>query len=328
METGKVCLFILLAALGSWAASPSETEDVLRQGRLLQSQGKLVEARQRFEDALGKATGVPEQADLQVSALSNLANVEIDLGRPESAARLFNQAIRVLQSGRDDQTPNIENLRVQLAELYLEAGETMTAETLVKQVMGSQAARGAADTADAALAGDVLACVYARQKKLREAETGERKALAILDALGRQGHAEYAVAMLHLGSVLSMRNRPADALPYLERALAAMRRLPLHNPDMEGAAEIALAHAYSSTGRAEEALNSAEDARRTIQNYFGPSHPRTAGALLEEAAALKKVGQKTAARRAQLEGERIISENKGTRVASTVPVEALVEQKH
>lgn len=327
MPTGNVCLFILLAALCSWAAPPLETQDDLRQGRLLQSHGRLDEARRKFQDALGKATGAPRQPDLQVSALSDLANVEIDLGHPETAVQLYNQAIRVLQTGSEDHAANIENLRIQLAELYLEGGDTMTAERLVKQVIGSQTSRGAADTPEAAFARDVLACVYARQRKLREAETDERQALATLEALGRQSDSEYAVATLHLGSMLNMQKHPADALPVLQNALAALRRLPLRQPDMEAAAEIALAHAYASTGSREEALNSAEAARQTVGNYFGPTHPRTAVTLLEEAAVLRKIGQKTAARRVQLEGERIVSENKGTSVAATVPVEALVEQR-
>jgi hypothetical protein len=95
---------------------------------------------------------------------------------------------------------------------------------------------------------------------------------------------------------------------------------------MEASAEIALASVYSFLGRVEEALRSAEDARETAANYYGTNHPATAAILLGEAAVLRTVGQKAAARRAQREGESILTGNTDKGISATVPLEALVER--
>ena len=123
MQTGRVCLFIAFAALCSRAASPSEIEDDLKHGQLLQSQGRLAEARQQFQEALSKANVIPEPPELQVSALSNLASVEIDLAHVETAARLYNRSIAILHNSHGDHASAIENLRLQLAGLYLRDAE-------------------------------------------------------------------------------------------------------------------------------------------------------------------------------------------------------------
>lgn len=323
MRMGKVCAFALLATLRFLAASTSETEDDIRHGRLLQSQGRLTEARQKYQDALTKSSRAPEQAELQVSALWNLANVEVDLGNLETAARIYNQAIGALQATGND-IAKIEILRMQLAEVYLEGGDAMTADRLIHQVIAGQNARGSPKTPEGAVALDVLSCVYVGQKKLREAELSERQALAILEAPGPKRDREYGTVMLHLGSILNMRKRPADALPFLEDALATLHALPLRQPDMEGAAQMALAHAYSLTGRTAEALSAAEEAGRTVRNYYGPEHYQTAVTLLEEAEVLRRIGEKAAARSAQVEGNRIMGEIRGPGLTATIPADALL----
>lgn len=328
MQTGRVCLFVAFSALSLRAASPSEIGDDLKHGQLLQSQGRLAEAQQQFHQALSKATAISEPPDFQVSALSNLASVEIDLAHVATAARLYNRAISLLQNSKGDRAPAIENLQIQLAELYLESGETVTAEKLVKRVIAAQEGRQSVTTPDTAFARDVLACVYAHQKKFREAEMAERRALSIMDVLGGQDDPEYAVATLHFGSFLNSQKRSADAVPYVQKALAMLRKLPVRQPAMEAAAGITLASAWSFMGRPEEALNLTEEARRTVRNYYGANHPRTASILLAEAAVLRKIGQKAAARSAQLEGERILTGKSDIGIGVTVPLEALLPERH
>ena len=323
MRNARVRLCLAFAALSTWAASPSDVEDDIRQGRLLQSQGRLAEAEQQFQAALSKPTQVPLQPELQAAALSGLAGVEIDLVHNDLAARLYNRAIGMLQKA-GGHLPEIENIRVQLAEVYLQGGETDTAEKLVQSAIASQKVRHSADTPEAAFALDIQACISAFRKNFRAAETAEREALSILYGRGRQSGPEYAVSTLHLASFLNSQKRPADALPYAQTALTLLHELPVPLPAMEGASEITLASIYSVIGRNEDALNAAEAGIQKVRAYYGANHPGTASTLLAEAAILRRIGRKTEARRAQKEGEMITAATRGAGVSDTVPLQALL----
>jgi tetratricopeptide (TPR) repeat protein len=319
MQRLRACLFLVIVSAVSGATSTSEVSELLQQGQVLQSQGQFIEAEQRFQAAVNKANAVSQPSTAQVAALANLANVEIDLGRTDTAARLYNRGIGILRNGNTGNTLLIEELSLRLAELYLEAGQAATAGKLVDRVIGSQQSRHASPRWADAFARDLRAGVYAYQKKLPQAERMEREAISIFDALNCRNDPEYGVAMVHLAMFLNLRKHPADALPYAQRALATLSAIPVRPVIIEADAKITLASIYSRLGRAGEARASVQEARAMVEDHYGPDHPSTGRVLLAEAAVLRTIGEKTTARIAQARGRKILAAGATIGVTATVP---------
>ena len=326
MQSGKVCLLVSVLSLAARSEIPTKWVEDMRQGLSLQSQGHLAEAESRFESALREVEQLPGQADLQAAALSHLANVEIDLSRPEEASRLCQRAISILVHSAGEADARVESLRIELAGLYVESGQTTTAAKLLHKIIAFQASNAQTASPEGAFALDVLATLYARRKKLAAAEAAERQSLSVLEALPAAQVAAVAVGLgnLHLSIFLNSRKRAAEALPYAERARTIFQALPLPEPPMEAAADMSLASIHASLGRRGEAEAESERAFRVVESFYGPNHPQTAWMLLAHAAVLRRIDRKQEARVIQKRAERILREAGKNYLEETVPVEALL----
>ncbi len=330
MRSGMVCLCLsVFSAAASMQASDNRTpEDLamdIREGQLLQSKGLLKDAENRLQSAVnGTERLVPARPALLAAALSNLASVETDIGRLAEASRLYERAIRVLvrSGGADDR---IQTFRIRLAELYLESGETSTAEQIVHKVIAEQATAPEASRPNQAYALDVLACIYSHQKKAAAAEKAERESLAILEALPDVDRSSLAIGTLHMSTFLSIRKRPEEALTYAQRAREMFLALPVRQPPMEGAVEINLASAYAGMRMANEAQSASDRALAVAEKYYGPNHPKTALMYLARAAVLRRAGRKKEAQVAQKQGEKLLAASGNSPLASTVPIEGLFQ---
>jgi tetratricopeptide (TPR) repeat protein len=321
MFIGNVYLLGAFVALLSQAAPLVEIGDDLQQGQLMQSRGQFARAEQHFEAALQKSRDFPEQ----LAAISNLASLETELWHLDRAAELYGRAIGMLNKNGGDVEPEIQKLRTQLAELYLEIGDISTAKALLKRVIAARKAHRMIANADTALALGVLACVYAYEKDATTAEQAERESLSMLETVGKHEDAAFAIGTLHLATFLNQRKHPSEALPYAERSLTMFRKLPVLQPAMEGAAEIALASVYAQLRRAAEAQSSAEIAYLIVERYYGADHPKTATILLAQAGVLRTIGRNSAARQLQERAEKILAAyRQPPRLASTVPLQALL----
>jgi len=249
--SGRVCLFVLLWALAASAEPAPELAEKIRQGRSLQSQGRFAEAESRFESVLQETERLPGQADLQATALSHLASVEIDLGRLEEASRLCERAISILIKSAGEADGRVQTLRTELAGLYVESGQSTTAEKLLRRIIAFQVSQAQTATPQAAFALDVLACLYARRKNLAVAEAAERQSLSVLEALPNPDLTSVALGNLHLSIFLNSRKRAAEALPYAERASTNVK-------DASGTAT-----RHGSSGRHEPSFHSCR--RRTAE---------------------------------------------------------------
>jgi tetratricopeptide (TPR) repeat protein len=127
MSIGNVYLLGAFVALLSQAAPLVEIGDYLQQGQLLQSRGQFAQAERHFEAALQKSRDLPER----LAAISNLASLETELWHLDRAAELYGRAIGMLNKNGGDVEPEIQKLRTQLAELYLEIGDISTAKALL-----------------------------------------------------------------------------------------------------------------------------------------------------------------------------------------------------
>ena len=324
MQSGKVCLLVSVLSVAARSEMPTKWVEDMRQGLSLQSQGRFAEAKSRFESALREVEQPPGQADLQAATLSRLASVEIDLSRLEEASRLCQRAISILVQSVGEADARVQSLRIELAGLYVESGQTTTAAKLLHKIIAFQASNAQTASAEGAFALDVLATLYARRKKLAAAEAAERQSLSVLEALPAAHVAAVAVGDLHLSIFLNSGKRAAEALPYAERAKTIFETLPLPEPPMEAAADMSLASIHASLGRRGEADAESERAFRVVENFYGPNHPQTAWMLLAHAAVLRRIDRKQEARVIQKRGERILREAGKNYLGETVPVEALL----
>jgi tetratricopeptide (TPR) repeat protein len=318
------CLMTSMICAGLYAEPQTEVADAIAQGRLLQSQGHLVEAEQRFKEAVDASERLSMNPCATVAALSRLASAELDLSRLDTAVGLYNRAIIVLRKKPNTCDSSIETLRLQMADVFMEAGQIAKARGLIgpKDVRGQMRL-----DSNTALRLDVLAVLYAFQGKLAAAEKSERQSLAILAALGTVEDSAFAIGFLHLSSVLNLRKEPLQALPYAMRSLAIVQALPLAQPAMEALANATLASIYSRLGRNEEARCKAAEAYIEIRNHYGPNHPRTAMILFAQAAVLRTIGLKQAAQDAQHEAERIRAEGRSYGIDVIVPLESLLPRR-
>jgi tetratricopeptide (TPR) repeat protein len=169
MYIGKVCTLIAITAALSSAATAPDVSEALEQGRRLQSQGRFSEAEQQLEAALRRAGEIPDQTENQVAALANLASVDIDLDLPNKALSTYQRAVSILLKSDRAGDPRLTELYGQMAELYLEDGQTSTAEKILRNLLGRGGGRPTERNDAGALALDVMACVYAHEKKLDRA---------------------------------------------------------------------------------------------------------------------------------------------------------------
>jgi tetratricopeptide (TPR) repeat protein len=331
MHTGKVCLLLAIVSVAAGAEWPADIDQDIRQGRWLQSQGRFAEAEKRFASALHAAEKLSGRPDIQVAAVSNLASIKIDLAQLDEAARLYERALRILITDGGKEDPRVGRVQVQLAELYLEAGQTATAEKLLNnavkllhQSTSSQPGASGEAGSDTAVALDVLACVYSHQGKQAAAEASEREALSIFQTASPPDPAYIAIANMHMAAFLNVQKRPEEALPYAASALEKFRALPVPQPGMEAAADITLASVYAQTKRESDAISVSQAAYRIVEDFYGPRHPKTALVLLSRAAILRTIGKKKEARLDQRQGEQILAENGQRGALETVPVQGLL----
>lgn len=93
---------------------------------------------------------------------------------------------------------------------------------------------------------------------------------------------------------------------------------------IEANAKAVLASIHLELGHAAEARANIQDARAMVENQYGANDSRTGHMLLAEAAVLRTIGEKRAARAAQARGEKILSVSNGAGLAATVPMQALL----
>ena len=319
----NLCLF----AMVSFAAQAQQDAwtEAMSQGRSLQNQGRFREAVELFQSALQEAERLPRSPARQAAALYQLATVNADLGSLEKAARLSARAASILTKtvGADD--PLLQIVRTELAELLINSRQLSTAEGLLKQIIAAQARASQTASLPGARALDDLACVYAAQKKRAAAEKLERQALSFLETLQGSGELSLAIVSLHLAMVLDSTKRPAEALPYAERAAGVLKRLPESHPYLEAEAAMSLASLYVVVGRRNEAEPQARKAVDLVERVYGPDHPYTAWMWIGRAAVLRRLDRKSEAAAAQKQGQRILTERgQRDRLGDTVPFNALV----
>ena len=324
MRAGKVCLVqgVLVAAM---LAQPGGWQETIRQGHLLQRQGHWPAAEAAFQKAFTEAAGQPDAARWQARALADLSSLRADQGNASDAARLSEQAANLLARTAGEDDGLLQDLRMDLAEMYLSAGEADTGEHLFRQVLSAQTKVSQTQTRQHARVLIGLAEAAAWRGNLGPAEKSLRQALSILENYPNSGARLAAIGNLHLAAIQNSKGRDSEGLDSVTRAERFLRLDPFASPAMLSEAAMLRASLCIRAGCRNESEADSAHAVEIDENYYGREHVLTAWTILARAAVLRRLGRTRESQAAQQEGARILAGLKRRELLhDTVPLNALV----
>ena len=242
--------------------------------------GQLAAAYRQLGD-FGRATELAIQArdaapdDAQrARALLELGRARAAQGEPDAATRDLRDALALAPRGFD-----IE-VRLRLAEIAAEAGDT-DALTLASEALAD--ARAARDVGQVAQALAVVGGIHFRRSELDPAATALREALALQQGLHGAAHTSTARATHDLGVVVLQQGDTEAAAALFEQALATRRALlGAEHPDLADTA-FNLGLALRRLGEQARAKTLIDDAIAMQRRLLGEAHPLVATGLNSQA---------------------------------------------
>jgi serine/threonine-protein kinase len=221
-------------------------------GQALHTVGDFTAASTVYADATARAAvAFGENSRLYGEMLSAYVPLEIDIGDLPNATDHARRAVAIyLRSGEAGSVAHAGRVRkLANALIAARAGDEATARSEEALRLAEQA-RSELETLHAR-GGYALALAYAGRFDESERELQQ----ALTDAGDRPTRGQH-LAMRNLGTTLRLRGRPAQALPWLEKATTAAAAQHSHRGD--------LAHGLLEAGLTKLALDDAEGA----QSYF------------------------------------------------------------
>jgi CHAT domain-containing protein len=171
-------------------------------GNVFWEQHNLTEAAAHYEQAIRMARG--RNRDFEVKWLNNLAVVLIDQGRWQEAER-FNREALELENGIDSSQSRAMSA-VEAGRIDIHKGNFQEAERILKETVGSRA-----NIAAVLDAYSVLADLYARTGKRKEAKTQFETALDLADQTGANLR-EDENKLSYLSSLIGLHRKYVDFL--------------------------------------------------------------------------------------------------------------------
>ena len=260
--------------------SQNEMPDTLNNlGLVLQSEGKMVDARQFFERAVLLSRKFPGEPLRTLTLMSNWGNVLCDLALYSQAEPILREVLDRRRKLLGDNHPQVPRSMVRLGRLLTLKGAYSDAETMDLAALESLRRILGPEHYDTVSTTNSLGLIYLETGRARQAEASFRSALELgLRKLG-PAHADIASYQTNLGVVLMERGDLKSAEPLFRDSLAICRTPGA--PKRQTAAVLAaygrLLTARGSFAQAEPMLTESLALRQT---QFGKSHPATADSLL------------------------------------------------
>lgn len=318
-----VTFFLALISVVGVSAQPSRWAEAMKRGRELQAAYHFEEAESRFQEALVVAEKLPDSARMQATALYDLATAAEDLGKMDEAAKLCSRIIAILSRNFGEDDPDLQRVRIELADVYISSGQFNPSENLLRQTLAGQTQAGQAHSLEAGLAWYTLANLYTHQHKFAKAEDAITRALTILDE--RKAAPELlANARGLFGLILNWRGRHAEALAQTEQAAEIARITQKVQPSVRIVTLANLASLYAAEGRTEAAFGANQEALSLTMRIYGSKHFYSGWVWLARAAILRKAHRKPEAKEAQHRGEEILASSGIGRLGNSVPYTALI----
>jgi tetratricopeptide (TPR) repeat protein len=247
-------------------------------------EGRLDDARRRYEEALSLARGTSEKAE-EVLALNQLGVLDERLGALEDATNHYQRALNLQQAA--DAGPGEALIRTNLAGVLSARGRQEEAEEEIARAI--ELSRPVDDPANAGATRLRRAQILERAGRHEEAAADLEQAAVLFSRGGRAR--EEASVRLELGRVLLECGDVRHAVMELSRSQEGLRRVPVPKQDLANRLRALrlLAQAYDQLAQPKNAFTFRE---RAVELARTAADPPTRRAILEEAiAAADRLGK-------------------------------------
>ncbi|MBD3222118.1 tetratricopeptide repeat protein, partial [bacterium] len=260
--------------------------------------GDIAAAREQIERCLEYRRARPREDDPRWLSipLRTMARVEGGEQDPADAARLYEQALAMLDPGDPRTVEDLGRGYTNLAGNYRDLGQLARADSTfaiarghLEQVLSPHHALfGKLDSN--------WALVVAQRGDVERAEHLHRRALEIKRTL-RHNRVDIGVSLINLANLLVETGRPAEALPLLEEALGIQREAFGEDHLYVAAAEINLGSALVETGDPAAAGRHFTRGESILRRVYGEDNALVARAMAARATAVRAGGDLAAAAR-------------------------------
>ncbi|ANM29982.1 hypothetical protein ABI59_10985 [Acidobacteria bacterium Mor1] len=208
--------------------------------------------------------------------LNKEATEAVQGGDAEAAATLLEEALQLARDGGDpDQI--IKSL-TNLGDLYTSRSDLPKAVTYFEQAFAEIEKKLGEDHIDLAKGCDSLGRHYRNLGRADEALAMHTRGLEIREKHLEPNAQEIADSLNNVGAVLIQTNRPAEALPMIERAVGIWQGAMAAHPKL-GAAYANMAQIRRAQGDVPGAIAELEKAVEVFRQNFGPRDPRLASTM-------------------------------------------------
>jgi len=241
------------------------------------------------------------------AAWNSLASMYDALGRYTEAETSYRRAIGAAEDAGGKTTPEYARLLANLGTLYVEMGQTLRGENLLRTALTIRSP-GKADELQRAITQNCLAETLSASGKYKEADELLAASLPVLER-HEGAWLETAAALNSFGMVRIQQNRYSEAGEFFLRSLKmAEGRLgrdhPLLTRPLNNLATVA-----THEGRREEAGADLRRALAIAEQRLGTEHPVYARLLANYASYLRETGQKSRARTLAARSSEILRDN-------------------
>ncbi|MBA4285074.1 MAG: hypothetical protein C0434_06035 [Xanthomonadaceae bacterium] len=222
------------------------------------------------------------------------AQLERADGRTDAGIATLEAVLAERMALSGDRHPETGIVLNNLAVAYFQANRLVEARSLFERSWRVWEALDATQGVDALNTLNNWAALEVREQRFAEAESLYRKALDTRRALFGPS-AALAALLNNLGKLNLRLERPAEALPLLDEALALARQYAGDNSLNALAAQGGLGEAQAATGSAEAARATLDDMEARVAANFPPQHLLRAIAHMAQARRLAAAGDKPTA---------------------------------
>ncbi|MEZ4416045.1 MAG: serine/threonine-protein kinase [Gemmatimonadota bacterium] len=182
----------------------------------------------RVRDLLDEGTrkvreDLGQQPVVQARLLTALGRAYADLGRPDSARSLLEEAVALQEASLTPEAAELASSRRSLAVELWRLGEPAAAEPLLRAALTSLERDGSGATDERLKTWGALGHALQAQGRFDEAEEAYRAALALAEHRAEEAPSDLADALSALATALQAQARLDEAEPLLRRSLALQR---------------------------------------------------------------------------------------------------------
>jgi tetratricopeptide (TPR) repeat protein len=289
-------------------------QELLR-GRRLQQAGQFKAARDVLLQALSAA---PDSAAL----LDALGSVEQDMGEYGEAERFYLRAIAAPDSG-GERIIALNNL----GTLYLETAQYAKGDRIRKELEKLLPAILDSHPTAAGVLFSVIGGLEHGRRRDHEAERDYLRSLQLFEQARRSASQQAAYVKNNLGGLKLEAGRCDSARDFFQQAIQEIESISgLEDPNLvKPLINMARCENHEHRPQAAEPL-----ARRAVElstRFFGEAHRATATAMLEQAAALRRLGRKEVASDLEKRAKAALRTNSGRNATYTVDVNELARER-